>query len=128
MSEVYRLENPCHPGGFLRRKVFEPRNLTVMGMASVLGVTRQSLSDFLSEKTVLNAELAFRIEQAFGFNMEMMMEMQNRFDIALVRKRERSIQNELMARTKSQMAKSGSQIARAKPQATTSINRRRAIC
>ncbi|MCJ2092782.1 HigA family addiction module antitoxin [Methylobacterium sp. J-072] len=126
MSEVYRLENPCHPGGFLRRKVFEPRNLTVMGMASVLGITRQSLSDFLNEKIGLDAEVAFRIEKAFGFNMEMMMEMQNRFDIARVRKRERTIQNELIARAKAQMAKTGPQVARGRPQ-TAALGRQRAI-
>lgn len=95
MSAVYRLESPSHPGGFLRRKIFEPRNLTVMSTASVLGVTRQFLSEFLNEKIDLNADLAFRIEKVFGFNMEMMMAMQSRFDIAKVRDRERRLQNEL---------------------------------
>ncbi|SFL51821.1 HigA family addiction module antitoxin [Methylobacterium pseudosasicola] len=125
MSTVYRLENPCHPGGFLRRNIFEPNNLTVMGMASMLGITRQSLSDFLNEKTGLNAELAFRIEKAFGFNMEMMMEMQSRFDIALVRRREKKMQDELLARARSQPKKTGPQLVRTKPQIVAS-NRQRA--
>ena len=111
MSTVYRLENPGHPGGFLRRKVFEPRNLTVMSMASQLGVTRQTLSDFLNEKISLNAEMAFQIEKVFGFNMEMMMDMQSRFEIAKVRNRERRLQSELLAKA-AQTTKAGAQVAR----------------
>ena len=50
MNSPYVSENPCHPGGFVRRNVLEPRNLTVMAAASLLNVTRQTLSDFLNEK------------------------------------------------------------------------------
>ncbi|MCJ2092783.1 MULTISPECIES: HigA family addiction module antitoxin [unclassified Methylobacterium] len=123
MNTVYRLENPGHPGGFLRRKVFEPRNLTVMSMASLLGVTRQSLSDFLNEKINLNAEMAFRIEKVFGFNMEMMMDMQSRFEIAKVRNRERRLQSELLAKA-AQTTKAGGQMTRT---SSLTANRERAV-
>ncbi|SFL51844.1 HigA family addiction module antitoxin [Methylobacterium pseudosasicola] len=99
MSITYRLENPGHPGGFVRRNILEPRNLTVMAAASLLNVTRQSLSDFLTEKTALTAELALRLEKVFGCRMETLMDMQTRFDIAEARKRESNIQRELAART-----------------------------
>ncbi|MCJ2048194.1 HigA family addiction module antitoxin [Methylobacterium sp. J-070] len=75
MSMSYRLENPVHPGGYVRRNVIEPRDLTVMDAASLLDVTRQSLSDFLNEKSDLTAELALRIEAVFGVEMDMLMEM-----------------------------------------------------
>ncbi|MCJ2059853.1 HigA family addiction module antitoxin [Methylobacterium sp. J-048] len=97
MSITYRLDNPGHPGGFVRRNILEPRNLTVMSAASLLGVTRQTLSDFLNEKTAVTAELALRIEKVFGCRMETLMDMQTRFDIAKARKHERKIESELAA-------------------------------
>lgn len=103
----YILENPCHPGSFVRRNIVEPRNLTIMGAAALLGVTRQSLSDFLNEKSGLSADMALRIEKAFGLNMETLMGMQNHYDIAKIRRRERSNQNTFATKTKSQPAKRG---------------------
>ena len=101
MSMSYRLENPVHPGGYVRRNVIEPRDLTVMDAASLLDVTRQSLSDFLNEKSDLTAELALRIEAVFGVEMDMLMEMQTQLDIARARKRFPNIRSDLagMART-----------------------------
>lgn len=97
MSITYQLENPGHPGGFVRRNILEARNLTVMAAASLLGVTRQALSDFLNEKTALTAELALRIETVFGCSMETLMELQTRFEIANARKHQAEIQSELAA-------------------------------
>ncbi|MDH2313567.1 HigA family addiction module antitoxin [Methylobacterium brachiatum] len=99
MSSIYALKNPCHPGAFIRRNIVEPRNLTVMAAAALIGVTRQALSDLLNEKTSLSAEMALRLEKAFGFKMEAMMEMQKQFDIAKVRKREMARQSQLHAQT-----------------------------
>ncbi|CAM2904025.1 MULTISPECIES: HigA family addiction module antitoxin [Methylobacterium] len=99
MNSPYVSENPCHPGGFVRRNVLEPRNLAVMAAASLLNVTRQTLSDFLNEKAPLTAELALRIEKVFGSRMEMLMEMQTRFDISRARKLERRVERELAGRT-----------------------------
>ena len=104
MNTFYQLENPCHPGGYLRRKIFEPRNLTIMGAAGLLGVTRQSLSDLLNEKAALTADTAFQIEAAFGYSMEMLMEMQKQFDIAAIRRRERSVRNAAFAKAWSKVA------------------------
>jgi addiction module HigA family antidote len=97
MSITYQLENPGHPGGFVRRNILEARNLTVMAAASLLGVTRQALSDFLNEKTALTADLALRIETVFGCSMETLMELQTRFEIANARKHQAEIQSELAA-------------------------------
>ncbi|WP_082643282.1 HigA family addiction module antitoxin [Methylobacterium sp. GXS13] len=102
MGIPYALKNPCHPGAFIRRNIVEPRNLTVMAAAALLGVTRQSLSDFLNEKTSLSAEMALKIEKTFGFKMESMMEMQKQFDIAKVRKRDQARQGQLKAQAKPQ--------------------------
>jgi antitoxin HigA-1 len=87
----YRMKNPCHPGDFIRTEIIKPLGLTVTDAASVLGVTRPALSALLNERASLSPEMALRIEKAFGVCMDTLMRMQNSYDIAQVRKRERAI-------------------------------------
>jgi addiction module HigA family antidote len=90
-SQGYRLKNPSHPGGFVRREIIEPHNLSVTDAAEVLGVTRQALSTFLNEGASLSPDMALRIEKAFGVSMDTLMRMQNSYDIAQARAREGEI-------------------------------------
>lgn len=55
--------------------------------AQALGVNRVALSSFLNEKADLSADVATRIENAFGTDMETLMRMQSTYDIAQARKR-----------------------------------------
>lgn len=98
MGMSYKLANPGHPGGYVRRTIIEPRNLTVMDAASLLDVPRQALFDFLNEKSGLSPELALRIETVFGVEMETLMELQKQFDIAETRRRFRALPGELAAK------------------------------
>jgi addiction module HigA family antidote len=111
----YRLENPGHPGGYVRRNIVEPRNLTVMDAAGLLDVPRQTLFDFLNEEAALSPELALRIETVFGVGMETLMEMQTQFDIADVRKRCQNLRSELAAKARSHLAASEAQETSAPP-------------
>lgn len=86
-----RLKSPAHPGGFIRHEIIEPLGLSVTGAADVLGVTRATLSTLLNERAHLSPEMALRIEKAFGVPMDTLMRMQNSFDIAQTRRREREI-------------------------------------
>jgi antitoxin HigA-1 len=104
MVMTYRLANPCHPGGYVRRNIIEPRNLTVMDAAGLLDVPRLALLDVVNEKSRLTPELALRIEAVFGVDMETLMEMQSAYDVAEVRRRCQDIQSELAARARSHQA------------------------
>lgn len=86
-----RLKTPAHPGGFIRQEIIEPLGLSVTAAAQVLGVTRAALSTLLNERAHLSPEMALRVEKAFGVSMDTLMRMQNSYDIALTRKREREI-------------------------------------
>ena len=83
--------NPPHLGGFVRREVLEPLGLSVTEAAAVLDVTRQALSNLVNEKAALTADMALRLEKAFGVSMELLMRMQLAYDVAEVRARERGI-------------------------------------
>lgn len=85
------MKNPPHIGGFIWREIIEPHGLSVTDAAAALGVTRQALSNLLNEHTALTAEMAMRIEKAFGTSMELLMRMQLAYDLAQVRLRERDI-------------------------------------
>jgi antitoxin HigA-1 len=79
------MKNPPHLGGFIRREILEPHGLTVTAAAAALGVTRQALSNLLREQTALTADMALRIEKAFGPKMEHLMRMQLNYDLAQAR-------------------------------------------
>jgi addiction module HigA family antidote len=53
----------------------------------VLGVRRANLSDLLNGKAALSAEMALRIEKAFGVDMEMLLRMQAWHDAVAMRRR-----------------------------------------
>ena len=80
------MKDPPHIGGFIRREIVEALGLTVTDAARALGVTRQALNNLLNEKSALSAEMALRIEKAFGPRMEHLLRMQLEYDMAQARK------------------------------------------
>ncbi len=86
-----RMKNPSHVGGFVRHEILEPLGLNVTTAAKALGVTRPALSGLLNEHVDLSPEMALRIEKAFGVSMDLLMRMQNSYDIAKARKGEKAI-------------------------------------
>ncbi len=57
----------------------------------MLDVTRQALSNLINERAALTAEMALRLEKAFGVSMDLLMRMQLAYDLAQARARERTI-------------------------------------
>jgi len=82
---------PAHPGQFIRMEIIAPLGLTVTQAAKLVGVTRPALSAFLNGRAALSAEMALRIEKAFGPKMDVLLRMQTACDIAEARRREAEI-------------------------------------
>lgn len=82
------MKNPPHPGELIRTEIVEALGLSVTAAAKALGVRRATLSDLLGGKAGLTAEMALRIEKAFGPAMEDLLRMQMAYDVAKVRKRD----------------------------------------
>ena len=76
---------PSHPGDFVRTEVVEELGLTVTKTAEILGVRRATVSDLLNGRSSLSAEMALRIEKAFGISMDMLLRMQAWWDASQVR-------------------------------------------
>ena len=82
---------PVHPGPFLRTEIIEAYGLSIRRSAEILGVSRPTLSSLVNAKANLSGDMALRFEKAFGVDMETLMRMQNSFDIARTRSREKEI-------------------------------------
>ena len=82
-----RMKNPPHPGLSVRHDCLEPLGLSVAEGAKVLGVTRQALNNLVIGKAAISAEMAIRLEKAFGGGAESWLRMQAAYDLAQMEKR-----------------------------------------
>ena len=92
-----RMLKPVHPGRFLRTEIIEAHDLSVTGAARILHVSRPTLSSLLNARADLSGDMALRFEKAFGVEMDTLMRMQNSWNIARTRSREKEIQVERYA-------------------------------
>ena len=81
-----RMKNPPHPGLSVRHDCLEPLGLSVTEGAKALGVTRQAMNNVVSGKAGISAEMAIRLEKAFGGGAETWLRMQATYDLAQVEK------------------------------------------
>ena len=81
------MKNPPHPGEVVRTEVLQPLGLSLTKAAEILGVRRATLSDLANGKTAVSAEMALRLEQAFGVSMNLLLRMQAGYDAAQARRR-----------------------------------------
>jgi len=86
-----RMKNPPHPGLSVRHDCLEPLGLSVAEGAKVLGVTRQAMNNLVSGKAGISAEMAIRLEKAFGGGAETWLRMQSAYDLAKAEKHARKI-------------------------------------
>ena len=68
-----------HPGTFVRKSVI-PSGMTVTEAAKRLGVGRPALSNFLNGRSGLSAEMAVRLEKAFGAYRQQLLDMQAAYE------------------------------------------------
>src|SRR5712672_1297461 len=83
---------PPHPGVFIREEILDELGLSVSEAAKVLDVRRATLSDLINGNAALSAEMALRIEKAFGMKMETLLNMQAWHDAHTMRQREGDIE------------------------------------
>ncbi len=86
-----RMKNPPHPGLSVRYDCLEPLGLSIAEGAKVLGVTRQAMNNLVSGKAGISAEMAIRLEKAFGGGAETWLRMQAAYDLAQAKKQTRKI-------------------------------------
>jgi addiction module HigA family antidote len=76
------MKRPPHPGLSIRHDCLEPLGLSVTAAASGLGVSRKQLSDVLNGHAGISAEMAIRLDKAFGGGAEAWYRLQAAYDLA----------------------------------------------
>lgn len=79
-------KNSPHPGDLIRTEIIDALDLSVSKAAEILQVR-----DLLNGKASLTAEMALRIEKAFGPDMNHLPRMQLAYDVAKAREHARAI-------------------------------------
>lgn len=71
----------AHPGARIRAEVI-PSGMSVTKAAQLMGVGRPALSNLLNGNASLSPDMAARLEKAFNYPREALLEMQARYDTA----------------------------------------------
>lgn len=72
---------PSHPGSILREDILKEMGLTITKAANILQVSRKQLSEIVNENAGITAEMALRLEQAFGVDAPFWLDLQSQFDL-----------------------------------------------
>jgi addiction module HigA family antidote len=94
------MKNPPHPGLSVRHDCIKPLGLTITEAAEALGVTRQTLNNLVNGKSGISADMAIRLDKAFGGGAETWLRLQMTYDLAKARQREGDINVKPVSRRK----------------------------
>ncbi len=72
---------PTHPGEVLREDFIPDYDLSVSGLATALGVSRQTVNELLRERRALSPEMALRLARLFGNSPEFWLNLQRTVDL-----------------------------------------------
>ena len=72
---------PTHPGEMLREDFLPDYALTASGLASALGVSRQSVNELLRGRRAVSPEMALRLGKLFGNSPAFWLNAQRAVDL-----------------------------------------------
>ena len=72
---------PTHPGEMLREDFLPDYGLSVAGLATAAGVSRQSVNELLRGRRAVSPEMALRLSRLFGITAEFWMNAQRAVDL-----------------------------------------------
>ena len=77
---------PMHPGEMLREDVLPALGKTKTEIASLLGISRQTLFDILSEKQPITPAMALRFGKLLGNGPDLWIDLQRAYDLHIAQK------------------------------------------
>lgn len=80
------MKNPTHPGRSLLRDCIEELGLSISETAEHLQVEESTLAEVCRCHAPITADLAVRIDMAFGGGADTWLRLQNAYDLAQARK------------------------------------------
>ncbi len=79
------MKNPPHPGETVLVLCFEPFDLSITDAAAHLKVSEEYLAELCDGRGQITADLAVRLDQAFGGTAEGWLRLQTTHDLELAR-------------------------------------------
>jgi addiction module HigA family antidote len=76
--------SPTHPGELLKEEI-EYRKISQSCLAKQMGVPYTALNDILNQRRPLTANTAMLFEAALGINADLLMRMQLKYNMQIVR-------------------------------------------
>ena len=73
---------PTHPGDVLKEEI-ESRGISQKKFAELLSVPYTQLNEILNGKRPVSSDFALMVEAALGINPQMLINMQNRYNLAV---------------------------------------------
>ncbi len=72
---------PTHPGEIIREDYLKPLAITITEFASVLGISRKTLSKILNGKGAITPDMALRLSRAFNTTADFWLNLQKNHDL-----------------------------------------------
>jgi addiction module HigA family antidote len=76
-----RMHSPPHPGEILVELWLKPLGLSITAAAAQLNVSRKTLSEIANGRASISAEMALRLELAFGKSADSWLAHQAAYDL-----------------------------------------------
>jgi addiction module HigA family antidote len=81
-NDWMRAEKTCsHPGKIIREDYLKPLGITISEFASVLGVSRKTLSKILNGRGAVIPDMALRLSRAFDTTADFWLNLQKNHDL-----------------------------------------------
>ncbi|CAM2749758.1 HigA family addiction module antitoxin [Legionella worsleiensis] len=75
------MNNPPHPGEFIKETYLEPLNISLRTAAFKLNVSPSTFSRLVKGEADISPQMALRLSKAFGRTPESWMQMQSNFEL-----------------------------------------------
>ncbi len=72
---------PAHPGKIIKQDYLVPLSLTITELASILGVSRKTLSKIINERGAITPDMALRLSRAFDTSPELWLTLQKNYEL-----------------------------------------------
>lgn len=84
------LRQPTHPGKIIKEDYLVPLSITIKDMASVLGVSRKTLSKIINERGAISPDMALRLSRAFDTSPDLWINLQKNYDLWLAKNKSKT--------------------------------------
>ncbi|MBS1258796.1 MAG: putative HTH-type transcriptional regulator YbaQ [Candidatus Scalindua arabica] len=72
---------PTHPGIIIKENYLKPLSITITELASILGVSRKTLSKIINKRVSITTDMALRLSRAFDTTPDLWLNLQKNYDL-----------------------------------------------